>query len=244
MVRKLRKFAVAFGIGMLATTAGAADGGRIFLVDGAALVERGGESYRAARGGLLQQGDILRTANASRVQWWMEDESIYTIGPSSRLQITEFQINRNATDQSQGLGRLTLRLLKGGFRSLTGFIGSRNRSAYQVNTPTATMGIRGTDYTIFYLTGEDAVAANTEPGTYVQVTAGSVVLGNQSGQITVGPGQVAFAPDNGGAPRLIAKMPATLALAIEGPLFEWDQEFLRELNLDIRIEPEEPTSPS
>ncbi len=42
--------------------------------------------------------------------------------------------------------RAFFRLLKGGLRTVTGLIGHGNAGAYQLKTPTATIGIRGTDY--------------------------------------------------------------------------------------------------
>ncbi|MGH8446844.1 MAG: hypothetical protein ACREVL_16350, partial [Solimonas sp.] len=44
------------------------------------------------------------------------------------------------------LQRAFLRLLKGGFRTVSGLIGKANPDEYRVTTPVATIGIRGTDY--------------------------------------------------------------------------------------------------
>ncbi|NGY04615.1 FecR family protein [Solimonas terrae] len=44
------------------------------------------------------------------------------------------------------LQRAFLRLLKGGFRTVSGLIGKTNADDYLVTTPVATIGIRGTDY--------------------------------------------------------------------------------------------------
>lgn len=45
--------------------------------------------------------------------------------------------------------RAFFRLVKGGFRTVTGLIGKANREDYRVNTPTATIGVRGTDWIIW-----------------------------------------------------------------------------------------------
>lgn len=45
-----------------------------------------------------------------------------------------------------GASRAFFRLVKGGFRSVSGVIGKLNREDYRVSTPVATIGIRGTVY--------------------------------------------------------------------------------------------------
>ncbi|HUP91876.1 MAG TPA: hypothetical protein VM074_06470 [Solimonas sp.] len=44
--------------------------------------------------------------------------------------------------------RAFFRLLKGGFRAVSGLIGKIDRNEYRVSTPVATIGIRGTDYVV------------------------------------------------------------------------------------------------
>ncbi|HEY1076206.1 MAG TPA: hypothetical protein VGE51_05915 [Fontimonas sp.] len=46
--------------------------------------------------------------------------------------------------------RAVFRLLKGGFRAVSGLIGKADPAEYRVNTPVATIGIRGTDYWVVY----------------------------------------------------------------------------------------------
>ena len=51
-----------------------------------------------------------------------------------------------AQASSSGTSRAFFRLVKGGFRSVSGVIGKLNREDYRVSTPVATIGIRGTVY--------------------------------------------------------------------------------------------------
>ena len=51
-------------------------------------------------------------------------------------------------DTQNGASRAFFSLLKGGFRSISGLIGKVNHDEYQVTTPVATIGIRGTDYLV------------------------------------------------------------------------------------------------
>lgn len=53
-----------------------------------------------------------------------------------------------ATAQPSETSRAFFRLLRGGFRAVSGVIGKVNPNDYRVSTPVATIGIRGTDYVV------------------------------------------------------------------------------------------------
>lgn len=63
-----------------------------------------------------------------------------------------------------GSSKAFFRLVKGGFRSVSGLIGKLNREDYRVSTPVATIGIRGTSYSARLCEGScedrDQIAAN------------------------------------------------------------------------------------
>jgi len=88
-------------------------------------------------------GDMLITAKDSYAQVKMNDGSLMTLRPNSNLRIEAYQFSQDAPQSDNAI----FRLLKGGFRAVTGLIGKRgNADAYQVHTASATIGIRGTDY--------------------------------------------------------------------------------------------------
>lgn len=88
-------------------------------------------------------GDMLITAKDSYAQVEMNDGTKMTLRPNSNLRIEAYQF-RTETPQSDSI---VLRLLKGGFRTVTGLIGKRgNTDAYKLRAATATIGIRGTDF--------------------------------------------------------------------------------------------------
>jgi len=74
-------------------------------------------------------------------------------------------------------------------------IGRRNKSNYLVNTPTAKIGIRGTDHEPYYVPspapGETLPAP---PGTYNKVNVGETVIRTPGGTVVVGANQIGFAP--------------------------------------------------
>lgn len=89
------------------------------------------------------EGDMLITAKNSYAQIVMNDSAKLTLRPNSNLKVEAFQF-RSDTPQADNA---VLRLLKGGFRTVTGLIGKRgNADAYKVHAATSTIGIRGTDF--------------------------------------------------------------------------------------------------
>ncbi len=94
------------------------------------------------------------------------------------------------------------RLLRGSLRSITGWIGKNNPQRYALYTPTATVGIRGTDH-------ETLVVENgAEAGTYDKVNTGETELLTPHGKVGVLPGKAAFAAKTGQAPVVLASIPA------------------------------------
>ncbi len=88
-------------------------------------------------------GDLLVTAKNSYAQVKMNDGTLMTLRPNSNLRIEGFQFREEAPEADSAV----FRLLKGGLRTLTGLIGKRgNTDAYRMRTATATIGIRGTDF--------------------------------------------------------------------------------------------------
>lgn len=70
------------------------------------------------------------------------------------------------------------RLLRGGFRAVSGAIGKINKNEYKVSTSVATIGIRGTDYYVYLC--DSACAADPT------VAASAGVVGNPQGGILIG----------------------------------------------------------
>lgn len=89
-------------------------------------------------------GDMLITAKDSYAQIQMNDGAQMTLRPNSNLRIESFQFRKEEPKSDNAV----FRLLKGGFRTVTGLIGKRgNPDAYRVRAASATIGIRGTDFT-------------------------------------------------------------------------------------------------
>ncbi len=110
-------------------------------------------------------------------------------------------------DTQNGASRAFFSLLKGGFRSISGLIGKVNHDEYQVTTPVATIGIRGTDYLVVICDATCAtdpqIAAVLPPGVNPMggivstVYAHSIVITDAGGSVTLLEGQYLLVLPNG-----------------------------------------------
>jgi hypothetical protein len=92
----------------------------------------------------VQPGDLLVTGRKSYAQVMMRDGTKMTMRPDSNLKIEAYEFKQSAPKADNAV----FRLLKGGFRTVTGLIGKRgNKDAYKLRASGATIGIRGTDFT-------------------------------------------------------------------------------------------------
>ncbi len=82
-------------------------------------------------------GDEVQTAAKSQLQILLLDKSVFTVGANSRLTIDRF-----VYDPNRGVGSVAASVAKGAFRFMSGRPHTAGGSSVQ--TPTATIGIRGT----------------------------------------------------------------------------------------------------
>lgn len=133
---------MSFSTMFASTTLAAAAGKVVFSTGSAKAVNASGASRALRRGDEVFSGDSLQTSARSRIQVAFADGAYISVQPSSEYKIE----NYNYSGKADGSERAFYRLLKGGIRAVTGYIGKRNRDAYKVSTAVATIGIRGTGH--------------------------------------------------------------------------------------------------
>ena len=84
-------------------------------------------------------GDVIVTGGKGRLQMLLLDQTMFTIGPNSRMTIDQFVYNPRT-----GNGKLTATVSKGFFRFISGKIAAKNPSNVKIKTRVATLSIRGT----------------------------------------------------------------------------------------------------
>lgn len=119
--------------------------GKVGYMSGTLVAQRGDGTIKVmAPKSEVLEGDVLVTAKDSYAQVVMNDGTKMTLRPDSNLKIDTYKFNKDSPSSDSAI----YRLLKGGFRTVTGLIGKRgNPDAFKLHTTTATIGVRGTDFT-------------------------------------------------------------------------------------------------
>ena len=113
--------------------------GNIMAVKGIAELKRESTYLSASSGMELLEGDIVVTKEKSRVQVMLKDDTVVTIGANSEFGFEEFSLKGKDS-------KISMKANKGFFRSVTGKIGKLAPERFKVKTASATIGIRGTDF--------------------------------------------------------------------------------------------------
>jgi len=162
----------------------AASAARVDFVVGAVNVQTAAGVQRpAAKGTELQSGETLVTGSGGRAQLRFSDGGMVSLQPGSEYRIDDYRFSGSQDGAEKGF----FSLLKGGLRTITGLIGRDNKAAYRVNTSVATIGIRGTEFTIAY-TGANSIAVATGEGAIeVCNNAGCVTMPSGTSAVISGP---------------------------------------------------------
>jgi hypothetical protein len=141
----------------------------------------------------VETGDLLSTERESFAQIRFSDGGQLTLKPSSSVKIESFRFTEDKPQEDSFL----YRLVKGGLRAVTGTVGKRSKEQYELETATATIGIRGTT-----LSADDCLnnrlneCGRLEPAVYVGVADGEVVVRNGQGELGLAAGQFGLVAPN------------------------------------------------
>jgi hypothetical protein len=127
----------------LAAAAGAAEIGQIKVARGEVVIERQGKILPAAVGKRLMTSDIVRTGPDGSVGITLDDDALLSAGPSSVLSLEHY-----AFDATTERGRFDASLNKGTLAVISGRIAKQSPDAMTVRTPTAILGVRGTEFVV------------------------------------------------------------------------------------------------
>jgi hypothetical protein len=112
-------------------------------VSGTATVVRQGQTIPATMGLEIWQNDTLRTGPDGSIGVVFNDDTLLSLGPESVLVIDEFVFA-----PKQGKFSIVLRMLKGTAAYLSGLISKLAPESARFETPSASIGIRGTRFVI------------------------------------------------------------------------------------------------
>lgn len=135
-----------------------------------------GGGQQLANGGSVHANEIIKTGDSSSAQLLFVDQTSLLVGSKS-----EVKLDRFVYDPAGGNGKVVMNAGKGVFRFVSG---TQNKKSYQINTPVATIGVRGTVFTfmnsgtqLFLTTTNGVVLVTIKPsGPTVEVPAGYSIV--------------------------------------------------------------------
>ncbi len=146
--------------------------GMVIIAAGEVSAHKEGKADRPLkRRSKFYAGETILVGDNGKAQVRFLDGTILSLTSGTALRIDAFSYeNKAGTDDAN-----IVTLLKGGFRTITGAVAKKNPANHQVNTPVATIGVRGTNYSV--AVGESV---------YVGVWDGIVFVENDGGSIELG----------------------------------------------------------
>ena len=131
-------------VAILSLSAGSAiaDIGKITTHEGSGeVIRKDGGRLVASLSLNIHSYDDVRTGNG-RIEITFDDDSTVKISPNSKLVIDEFVFDPNPKKS-----KMAFKVAAGTARFATGKLGLVDKNKIKIRTPTATIGIRGTDFT-------------------------------------------------------------------------------------------------
>lgn len=163
MRRLVLNAAVLFCSGLLFASSAHSAEGRAVGVNPDALARFSGTDRILAVGADISLGEQVVTGPSGQVQIVFSDQTRLVVGPGSALTIESYLFNGNTAD------KFAINALAGSFRFISGH---SPKAAYSINTPTASIAVRGTKFDFNV----------TRPRTDLMLYEGAVLLCSTSGQ--------------------------------------------------------------
>ena len=191
-------FAITLAISQLAFAKAA---GTVTFKTGDATITHADKTViQATKNAELNAGDTIETKDG-RLQLALIDGGKVSLQPNTIYKINKYEF----TGKEDGSEYAFTELIKGGLRTVSGLVGHKNRDRYQLKTTAATIGIRGTEFTVNF---NDNVLIMT-------TNHGSVDVCNDGGCLNAITGQ-SIVVTGGGAPKPSKKAAQAAAAAPAG----------------------------
>ncbi len=142
-----------------------------------------GRGRPLVKGAEVKTGDKIASSANGRAQIRFSDGAYVSLQPNTEFDIRDYRFNGKADGSESAL----FGLLKGALRTVTGLVGRSDRSRYQIGTPTATIGIRGTG---------GLISIGGDGSTLVTGSSGVWTLTNQGGTLEIPAGTAGLAGPN------------------------------------------------
>lgn len=113
--------------------------GHVQHLTGTATVVRDNSALALAAGAALYKGDVVRTGKPGTAGMVLTDDTTISLGSGSEIALNDY-----AFQPKDGKFALAVKMVKGTFAYVTGQIVRLSPESAQVQTPDATIAVRGT----------------------------------------------------------------------------------------------------
>lgn len=151
MIKAQRALAFTLALGAFASQAWAAElAGMVKNSKGQVSIERAGQRMPATVGAAVEVGDKLRTGKHSAVGVTLRDNTLLSAGANAVIVVDKFRY-----DTVTEAGEMTIGVRKGTLSVATGRIARKTPESVDFRTPTSVLGVRGTEFVIEVMDGND-----------------------------------------------------------------------------------------
>ena len=113
--------------------------GVVSALSGNATIVRNSVEITAKSGTPVFQDDVINSAKNSRIQILLKDQTAINLGANASLTIDAFVYSDEAEN-------VAVKVSKGAFKFISGKVATKNPEKVTVETPVATIGVRGTEF--------------------------------------------------------------------------------------------------
>lgn len=151
-------------------------------------VDKSKISRTLSKGASVFIGDKVITGETGYVRLQMIDKAVLDLRCFSIMVIEDYALN----DTSR---RSILNLLQGSLKKITGEIGKMADDVYELKTPVASVGVRGTEYALRVFQSKGCGGTlDADDGLYLEVIKGLVDIHNVAGNQVIAKGETAYVP--------------------------------------------------
>ncbi len=174
-------------------------------------VDKNKVSRKLSKGYPVYLGDKVVTGETGYIRLQMIDKAMLDLHCFSIMVIEEYALNTSNR-------RSILNLLQGSLKKVTGEIGKMAEDVYELKTPVANVGVRGTEYALRVFQAKGCGGTiDADDGFYLEVIRGLVDVHNTAGKEVFAKGETAYVPVPDAAPQKIKIKPGIIQPEIAKP---------------------------
>jgi hypothetical protein len=161
-------------------------------------------SRKLTKGDPVFLGDKVITGETGYVRLKMIDDAVLDLRCFSIMVIEQYALNDTSRSS-------ILNLLQGSLKKVTGQIGKMTEDVYELKTPLASVGVRGTEYALRVFQSKGCGGTlDADDGLYLEVIKGLVDVHNEAGKEVIARGETAYVPLPETAPKKVKIKPGVI----------------------------------